>query len=137
MIMMIDRGSYEPVYRQLARLLRDRINAGEYAPGQRLPSEGRLGQIYGYGRTTVREALRVLKAEGIVRTVTGSGSYVRGGQEVTMVRVASGAVIATRMPTAEERQDLGLDEGVALFVVERPGQEPEVLPGDRTTLVVE
>lgn len=137
MIVVIDRGSYEPVYRQLARLLKERIEAGDYQPGQRLPSEERLQQIYGYGRTTVREALRVLKAEGVVRTVTGSGSYVRGEQEVTMVTVTSGVVIATRMPTAEERRALGLDEGVALFIVERPGEEPELLPGDRTTLIVE
>ncbi|MBB4940793.1 DNA-binding GntR family transcriptional regulator [Streptosporangium album] len=135
--MTIDPTSHEPRYRQLARLLRERIDAGDYRPGQRLPSEERLEQIYGLGRNAVRDALRILKAEGVVRTVTGSGSYVRGRQEVTMVRVTSGAVIATRMPTAEERQALGLDEGVALFVVERPGQEPEVLAGDRTTLIVE
>jgi DNA-binding FadR family transcriptional regulator len=137
MIVTIDPTSYEPAYRQLARLLKAAIDAGEYAPGRRLPSEVHLGQIYGVGRNTVRDALRELKSSGIVRTVTGSGSYVRGEQEVTMVTVTSGVVIATRMPTAEERRDLGLDEGVALFVVARPGEEPELLPGDRTTLIVE
>ncbi|MGW4425757.1 GntR family transcriptional regulator [Streptosporangium sp. NPDC004631] len=134
--MTIDPSSYEPAYRQLARLLKAAIEAGEYAPGRRLPSEERLGQIYGLGRNTVRDALRALKHEGVVRTVTGAGSYVRGKGEVTMVEVSSGAVITTRMPSEEERRVLGIDEGVAVFVVERPDREPEVLPGDTTTLIV-
>ncbi|MFF4417141.1 GntR family transcriptional regulator [Streptosporangium sp. NPDC001559] len=136
--MTIDPTSYEPVYRQLVRLLKTAIENGEYAPGQRLPSEERLGQIYGLGRNSVRDALRVLKHDGVVRTVTGAGTYVRSPNEVTvtMVEVSKGAVINTRIPTEEERRAMGLEVGVPVFVVERPGEEPEVLPGDRTSLIV-
>ncbi|MGW4663147.1 GntR family transcriptional regulator [Streptosporangium sandarakinum] len=133
--MTIDPTSYEPVYRQLARLLKERIDAGEYGPGERLPSEGRLAQMYGLGRNSVRDALKELKSQGIIRTVTGSGSYVRGGQEATMVEVTRGAVIATRMPTEEERRALGIDSGVPVFVVDRGGKL-ELLPGDTTKLSV-
>ncbi|MER7213253.1 GntR family transcriptional regulator [Streptosporangium sp. NPDC000239] len=137
MIVTIDPTSYTPVYRQLARLIKAAIDAGEYAPGQRLPSEERLGQIYGLGRNSVRDALRVLKHEGAIRTVVGAGSYVRGPGEVSMVEISTGVVVTTRIPTEAERRAMGLDEGVPVFVIERPGEEPEVLPGDRTSLIVE
>jgi DNA-binding GntR family transcriptional regulator len=134
--MEIDPTSHEPRNRQLARMLRERIEAGELQPGQRLPSEQRLQQISGLGRTTVRKALDVLRGEGLIRTVIGSGTYVRGQQETTMVEVTQGALISTRAATEEERRTMGLDEGVPVLVLRRPGQEPELLPGDRFTLVV-
>ncbi|WP_433363858.1 GntR family transcriptional regulator [Streptosporangium sp. CA-115845] len=134
--MKIDPTSDEPRHRQLARQLRERIDAGDYRPGQQLPSEERLQQISGLGRTTVRRALSILRNEGIVRTVTGSGTYVRGGQEVTMMEVTRGDIIGTRMPTEEERRVMGIDQGVALFEIHRPGQKPELVPGDRVRLIV-
>ncbi|MFI6510180.1 GntR family transcriptional regulator [Streptosporangium sp. NPDC050855] len=134
--MKIDLGSFEPRHRQLARMLRAQIEGGEYRAGQRLPSEERLQQMSGLGRTTVRRALGVLRSEGLVRTVTGSGTYVRGNQEVTMLEVGHGTVISTRVPTEEERRTLGLDEGVPVFVIQRPGEGPELLRGDTNRLVV-
>lgn len=52
------------------------IVEGEYQVGERLPSEMALGSRYGVGRSTVREALRVLSHIGQVSTRTGSGSVV-------------------------------------------------------------
>ena len=42
--MAIDQASFEPVYRQLARILREQIQAGELRAGQALPSEASLSQ---------------------------------------------------------------------------------------------
>ncbi|MFK4730412.1 GntR family transcriptional regulator [Agromyces mediolanus] len=50
-----------------------RLLAGELAPGDRLPGERALSAELGVGRSSVREALRVLEAMGLVRTATGSG----------------------------------------------------------------
>ena len=53
----IDQASFEPVYRQLARILREQIQAGELHPGAALPSEAALSQTFGVGRDAVRDAL--------------------------------------------------------------------------------
>ncbi|WP_210491504.1 FCD domain-containing protein [Patulibacter sp. SYSU D01012] len=55
-----------PVYQQVAAQLRAAILDGELAPGHDLPSERELGLRFGVGRTSVREALRALQAQGLV-----------------------------------------------------------------------
>jgi GntR family transcriptional regulator, transcriptional repressor for pyruvate dehydrogenase complex len=65
-------------YEQVADQLRELIVAGELRPGQRLPPEHNLARDFGVSRTTVREALRALAAEQLIRTVEGAagGSFV-------------------------------------------------------------
>lgn len=65
-------------YSWLAGELREAILNGELEPGHRLPVEADLATLYGVGRSTVREALRVLLAEGLVLTVRGmsGGTFV-------------------------------------------------------------
>lgn len=53
-----------------------RIRAGEFKPGQRLPSESDLAQTYEVSRVTMREALKGLQQEHLLYTVHGSGTYV-------------------------------------------------------------
>ncbi|WP_456284773.1 FadR/GntR family transcriptional regulator [Microbacterium sp. JZ101] len=60
---------------EIARVLAARIVEGAIAPGERLPSEGRLVDEFGASRTVVREALQRLQSRGLVRTRVGSGSY--------------------------------------------------------------
>lgn len=67
----------QPASRQLAEDLRSRITAGEYQPGDKLPTERALADRYGVARNTARESARLLAAEGLVTTVQGSGIYVR------------------------------------------------------------
>ena len=134
--MGLDPNAYEPLYRQLARLLREEIGAGRFAPGELLPSEGRLSQVHEVGRDTVRDALSVLRSTGEVVTVRGVGTRVRDDHEVDDEPIGSGARVTARMPTDDERRDLGLPEGVPLLVVERDGKVT-LLPGNRKALVVE
>ena len=74
--MTVDHQGKVPVYLQLAAILREQIAAGRYAPGRAIPSETRLMQEHGLARETVRKAVRVLAAEGIVEVVRGRGVYV-------------------------------------------------------------
>ena len=72
----LDRSRPEPVYRQVAAHLKQRIAEGAYTPGALLPSEFELAGALDVSRPTVRHALELLKAEGLVESVPGSGTFV-------------------------------------------------------------
>jgi GntR family transcriptional regulator, transcriptional repressor for pyruvate dehydrogenase complex len=65
-------------YEQVADDLRELILSGELRAGERLPSEAELATEFAVSRTTVREALRVLSTQHLIRTVRGTrgGSFV-------------------------------------------------------------
>jgi DNA-binding GntR family transcriptional regulator len=73
----IDRTSYEPAYAQLVGLLRRQIAAGVFRPGDRLPSEAQLCERYGVSPMTVRRAINILVAQGVVIAEQGRGTFVR------------------------------------------------------------
>jgi DNA-binding FadR family transcriptional regulator len=56
--------------------LLDRIIAGDLEVGKPLPSEAEIGEAYDVSRVTVRESLRVLSTQGIIRVTPGIGSVV-------------------------------------------------------------
>ena len=60
----------------LAEELRNRILAGEWSPGDRLPSEPELARTRLVSRTSVRAAMSLLEEEGYVVRRHGSGTYV-------------------------------------------------------------
>ena len=64
------------LYRQIAEQLRDLMEAGEFAIGQRLPAERDLAVQLAVSRPSVREALIALEVEGWVEVRSGSGVYV-------------------------------------------------------------
>jgi GntR family transcriptional repressor for pyruvate dehydrogenase complex len=70
-------------YEQVADQLRDLIVSGRLERGERLPNETVLAREFGVSRATVREALRLLTAQSLVRTAKGAG----GGTYVTMPSV--------------------------------------------------
>jgi DNA-binding GntR family transcriptional regulator len=63
------------LYEEVAELLRQRIFAGELAPGSWI-DELRIAEEYGISRTPLREALKVLAAEGLITMKVRRGAYV-------------------------------------------------------------
>lgn len=61
---------------QLAEALRGQIMSGAWAPRQQLPAEQTLADEAGVSRPTVRAALRILSASGLVRVRPGAGTFV-------------------------------------------------------------
>lgn len=53
------------------------IAGGRIRPGDYLPSESELAERFGVGRSSIREAMRVLQLLGIVEVIQGKGTYVR------------------------------------------------------------
>jgi GntR family transcriptional regulator/GntR family mannosyl-D-glycerate transport/metabolism transcriptional repressor len=73
----VDHYDPEPLYAQLAAILRAQITNGQLTSRDPMPSEQQLQQEHGVSRGTVRAAFRMLRDEGLVVTLPGRGSYVR------------------------------------------------------------
>jgi DNA-binding GntR family transcriptional regulator len=95
----LSRSSGVPLYRQLSRLMADRLDE-VVEPGTRLPTEAELAEQAGVNRLTVRQALAELAREGRIHTVQGVGSFaavppmrytVRAGQEASFSRAMRAA----------------------------------------------
>lgn len=69
-------GSQKALPVQLAEDLRNRLASQEWQPGERLPTEAELCEVYGVSRATVRQALKALEGQGLIITMRGRGSYV-------------------------------------------------------------
>lgn len=61
---------------KVARKISEKIASGEYAPGQRIPTEFELAAQMEVSRTTVRAAINELAARGLISTTHGVGSFV-------------------------------------------------------------
>jgi GntR family transcriptional regulator of arabinose operon len=67
-----------PKYQQVRHAVRADIEGGRWGPGDRLPSEAELVEVFGVSRITVGRAMRDLQREGLVERRPGSGTYVAG-----------------------------------------------------------
>ncbi len=76
-----------PASERIAAELRAAIDAGELAPGARLPSERELAQRYGAARNTARQAIRLLAESGLVIAEHGRGVFVRPA--TTLIRLGN------------------------------------------------
>ena len=75
-VAVIDHESGTPVYAQLADILRAMIASGEIPADRPIPSVKTMMQTYGVAQGTAERAVKILKAEGLVKTVMGKGVYV-------------------------------------------------------------
>jgi DNA-binding GntR family transcriptional regulator len=102
------------LHRQLADLLRDRIQRGEIGPGERLPTEAELNADFGLSTPTIRKAIKTLKDEGLVQTRAGMGTFVLGQSDQPVApyeqiaatireRISSGQIpLGRRIPSIYE-----------------------------------
>ncbi|HZO78154.1 MAG TPA: GntR family transcriptional regulator [Solirubrobacteraceae bacterium] len=61
---------------RIADRLRERVQEGEFVAGTRLPSEPELARRLGVSRSSLRSAITLLEADGILRRMHGSGTFV-------------------------------------------------------------
>src|SRR5215467_1113010 len=71
---VLEQGSSVPRYYQLKEIIREQCASWE--PGQLIPSELELCQMYSVSRTTVRKALDHLTQEGLLYRIQGKGTFV-------------------------------------------------------------
>ena len=89
------------------------IQDGSLRAGERLPSEAKLAEMTGVGRTSVREALAALRLMGVVETRVGDGSYVTADADPGRVLENTAREIASAISKSEEA--LQLQEARAVF----------------------
>lgn len=73
-----------PLYLVIFEELREKIIEGQYAPGEQLPSEYDLGEIFNVSRTTIRKAIANLANQGLVTSQRGKGVFVRESSKITL-----------------------------------------------------
>jgi DNA-binding GntR family transcriptional regulator len=124
-----------PPYVQLAAELREAIEAGEYAPGDRLPSTRRLAETNGISPMTVQHALRQLKNEGLVVSHQGRGAFVQEPKD------APDEEASTEPKTLEEALEMLADVTARLdrLEAERQPAEHDVVadPTPETGIVID
>jgi len=89
------------------------IEEGSLRAGERLPSEAKLAELTGVGRTSVREALAALRLMGVVETRVGDGSYVKAAVSGGAIPEGIANEIATAISASEEA--VQLQEARAVF----------------------
>jgi GntR family transcriptional regulator len=72
----IDFGSHIPYYIQLMDILKEKVQMGTWAPGDQIPGEQDLCELYGVSRTVVRQALLELELEGVINRRKGKGTFI-------------------------------------------------------------
>ena len=65
------------VYHEIVDQIRELISAGRIKPGDRLPPERELAELFKASRNSVRDAIRVLEQMGLIESRQGDGTYVR------------------------------------------------------------
>ncbi len=68
--------SHIPYYLQLMDILREKVQTGAWSPGDQIPGEQDLCELYGISRTVVRQALRELEIEGVISRRKGKGTFI-------------------------------------------------------------
>ena len=78
-----DAPLFSPLYRQIAALITRNLQAGEWQPGQAIPSEQELAARYKVSQGTVRKAVNELAASNLLVRRQGKGTYVATHAEET------------------------------------------------------
>ena len=123
------------LYKQLADLIREQIRNGVLRPGAFLPGEQKLTRQHRLGRETVRQAIAVLRTEGLVDSRRGLGTHVRLPIQRTAVALDRGDRAIVRMPAEPERCRYTINEGVPIIEIHRADGTTQMHPGDSVELI--
>jgi len=124
-----------PRYQQIAEALRERIRAGDLAPGALLPNQRKLAQSFGVTLMTLRQALELLEREHLIVRRHGLGTFVAApsidydilqlrrfaGELLVQGEPVTTRLLATRFAIADRHvaRALGLAGRARVLVIER------------------
>ncbi|GCE14728.1 GntR family transcriptional regulator [Tengunoibacter tsumagoiensis] len=124
-----------PRYYQLKEIMREKMRIGEWKPGDLIPSERELGEVYGISRMTARQAITELVNEGLFYREQGKGTFVSQHKITQQLIHLTGftedigargqrpgtKVLSAKMVPADEKiaQILRLEPGELIFCLQR------------------
>ena len=74
--MELDKNSQQPLYMQLMKKIKEQIQSGCYKPGDQIPTEIQLSELYQVSRITVRRTIEELCVQGVLVKRQGKGTFV-------------------------------------------------------------
>ena len=109
---------------QIADQIRESILAGDFSPGDKLPPERELAEMFGVSRPSVREALNILSASGLVMSYQGGGTVVLSLLDMDKDNALSD-LIRTQQERALDVVEVrkGLESWTAFYAAQRANQE--------------
>jgi GntR family transcriptional regulator len=123
--MPVDPGAPQPLYRQVAALLRDAIYQGRYPRGSRL-TEPELMAEYGVSRVTVRQAIALLREDGLIDAVPGRGTFVREAAPVRLAVSRYAGPFTDAGPFTRACREQGINGRMVLVSVARIPASPDL-----------
>lgn len=117
-------------YELVVRQLRQEIFAGRLRPGDRLPGERQLSEQLNVSRPSVREAVRILQAMGVLKSTPGTGAnsgLVVSTRPSRALTELLGLHVALSSYSVAEIMDvrLALETRIVRQAAENPGELPE------------
>jgi GntR family transcriptional repressor for pyruvate dehydrogenase complex len=97
----IDLSSRETLTMEIARRLLDYFLSGQVEPGERIPSERRLAEALGVGRSLVREALKSLHLLGLLEVRQGDGTYLKRTDSELLPQVIEWGLLLGERPALD------------------------------------
>lgn len=118
------RAARQPLHREIAEALSERIISGELGPKALLPPERELCESFDVSRTVIREAVKLLESRGLVRIERGRGTIVEEARHET-VTDSLRLMLRRNVHTIEELLELRkiLEAGIAALAAERRTEE--------------
>jgi GntR family transcriptional repressor for pyruvate dehydrogenase complex len=131
--MSFTRVKYQRIYEDIVRQIREKIASGEYRPGDRLPTEREIVDSLGVNKASLREAFRVLEAEGLIISQQGNGRFVKAPQAESFLRtnIVIGHLERSQVLDLLEARE-AIESKIAELAAERA--TPEDIESLRTTL---
>lgn len=127
--MLMNKFEFEPIKKnslviELTRRLLDYIFSGSIQPGEKLPTERQLQEALNVGRSSIREAIKVLNVLGILEVRQGDGTYLtKSDSGFLLESIEWGLLLGEKnvMDVIEARKEIEIT--VAKFAAERCTQE--------------
>lgn len=115
------------VVAQVMEQIRDLIASGEYNVGDKIPTEGELAEMFGLGRSSIREALKVFNYLGILESKAALGTFVSDRTNVSS-EALSWAILLGKNELYEMVEIRGALENWTLLKLSQEAKaDPEVL----------
>lgn len=115
------------VYMTIYEQIKNDIRSGKYTVGNLLPTETELEQLYGVSRTTIRNAMKALAADGLIHIKQGCGTTVLNFRTIQdLSRVTSVTESLRRKGYSVRAKSMYIDKAAAN---ERQAAELQVKPG--------